>query len=68
MQDVRTERDIRHKLEAFPLQKSEWNFYHMDQRINDRGVLIDKKLVEQAITCDMLLSEEMTAKAYELRP
>ena len=66
MQDVRTERDIRHKLEAFPLQKSEWNFYHMDQRINDRGVLIDKKLVEQAITCDMMLSEEMTAKAYEL--
>ena len=50
MQDVRTERDIRHKLEAFPLQKSEWNFYHMDQRINDRGVLIDKTLVEQAIT------------------
>ena len=66
MQDVRTERDIRHKLEAFPLQKSEWNFYHMDQRINDRGVLIDKMLVEQAITCDMMLSEEMTAKAYEL--
>ena len=66
MQDVRTERDIRHKLEAFPLQKSEWNFYHMDQRINDRGVLIDKALVEQAITCDMMLSEEMTAKAYEL--
>ena len=66
MQDVRTERDIRHKLEAFPLQNSEWNFYHMDQRINDRGVLIDKKLVEQAITCDMMLSEEMTAKAYEL--
>ena len=66
MQDVRAERDIRHKLEAFPLQKSEWNFYHMDQRINDRGVLIDKTLVEQAITCDMMLSEEMTAKAYEL--
>ena len=64
MQDVRTERD--NKLEAFPLQKSEWNFYHMDQRINDRGVLIDKTLVEQAITCDMMLSEEMTAKAYEL--
>lgn len=66
MQDVRTERDIRHKLETFPLQKSEWNFYHMDQRINDRGILIDKTLVEQAITCDMMLSEEMTAKAYEL--
>ena len=66
LQDVRTERDIRHKLEQFPLKDSEWDFYHMDQRINDRGVLIDKVLVEQAITCDLLLTEEMTKKAYEL--
>lgn len=65
-QDVRTERDIRRKLEAFPLKKSEWGYYHMDQRINDRGVLIDKTLVEQAITCDLMLSEVMTKKAYEL--
>ena len=65
-QDVRTERDIRHKLEALPLKHSEWEFYHMDQRINDRGVLIDRTLVEQAITCDLMLSEEMTKKAYEL--
>ena len=65
-QDVRTERDIRHKLEAFPLKDAEWNFYHMDQRINDRGVLIDKELVEQAITCDLMLSEGMSKRAYEL--
>ena len=38
----------------------------MDQRINDRGVLIDKKLVEQAIACDLMLSDAMTKKAYEL--
>ena len=66
LQDVRTERDIRHKLEAFPLKDSEWDFYHMDQRINDRGVRIDRTLVEQAITCDQMLSEEMTKRAYEL--
>ena len=66
LQDVRTERDIRKKLEAFPLMPQEWNFYHMDQRINDRGVRIDKTLVEQAITCDLMLSEEMSKKAYEL--
>ena len=65
-QDVRTERDIRKKLEQFPLKDTEWDFYHMDQRINDRGVLIDRQLVEQAITCDLMLSEEMTKKAYEL--
>jgi hypothetical protein len=66
LQDVRTERDIRKRLENFPLLPHEWDFYHMDQRINDRGVLIDRKLVEQAIACDQMLTEEMTKKAYEL--
>lgn len=66
MQDVRTERDIRKRLEVFPMLEHEWDYYHMDQRINDRGVLIDKHLVEQAIACDLLLSETMTKKAYEL--
>ena len=66
LQDVRTERDIRKRLEQFPLLDHEWDFYHMDQRINDRGVMIDHKLVEQAITCDLMLSEEMSRKAYEL--
>ena len=66
IQDVETERDIRRKLEHFPMQPQEWDYYHMDQRINDRGVLIDKKLVQQAIICDMMLSEEMTKRAYAL--
>ena len=66
LQDVRTERSIRKKLEHFPLKDSEWDFYHMDQRINDRGIMIDKILVEQAITCDLMLAEAMVDKAYEL--
>ncbi len=66
IQDVRTERDIRKRLELFPLPQCEWDYYHMDQRINDRGVLIDKELVQQAIICDMALSEAMTKKAYAL--
>lgn len=66
IQDVRTERDIRHKLEIFPLKASEWDFYHMDQRINDRGVLIDHQLVTQAIACDRMLAEEMASRAHEL--
>ena len=66
LQDVRTERDIRKRLEPFPLLDTEWDYYHEDQRINDRGVLIDRELVEQAITCDLMLSETMTTKAYEL--
>ena len=66
LQDVRTERDIRYKLEQFPMLDREWDYYHMDQRINDRGVLIDKELVEHAITCDLMISEEMSKRAYEL--
>ena len=66
IQDVRTERDIRRRLEKFPMLPCEWDYYHMDQRINDRGVLIDKALVQQAIICDMALSEAMTKKAYAL--
>ena len=66
LQDVRTERDIRHKLEMFPMKASEWDYYHMDQRINDRGILIDHQLVTQAIACDRMLTEEMANKAQEL--
>ena len=65
-QDVKTERDIRRRLEKFPLKASEWDHYHMDQRINDRGVMIDRDLVTQAIICDLMLSEEMSKRAYEL--
>ena len=66
IQDVETERDIRRRLEKFPILPQEWDYYHMDQRINDRGILIDKELVQQAIICNMSLSEEMTKRAYAL--
>ncbi len=66
IQDVETERDIRRRLEKFPLLPQEWEFYHMDQRINDRGIRIDKELVQQAIICNMAMSEEMTKRAYAL--
>lgn len=66
LQDVRTERDIRKRLEAFPMPDAEWDYYYMDQRINDRGVMIDTELVHQAIACDLMLSDEMTRRAYEL--
>ena len=66
IQDVETERDIRRRLEKFPLMPQEWDFYHMDQRINDRGIMIDRELVQQAIICNMAMSEEMTKRAYAL--
>ncbi len=66
LQDVATERDIYHRLQRFPIPASERLVYILDQQINDRGVLIDLQMVEQAIKCDLLHSEILTRRAYEL--
>ena len=58
--------DIYKRLKRFPMPDREWHHYRVNERINDRGVRIDTKLVRQAITCDLLLSDAMTTKAYEL--
>lgn len=42
MDDVRTERAIAQKLRT--LTDSEWADYHLSERINDRGVAIDREL------------------------
>lgn len=43
---------IRHKFRKFPVPESVWEEYHIDQEINDRGVRLDMKLVQQAIAMD----------------
>ena len=50
--DVETEIAIQQKLVKFPVADSEWRNYHLDQRINDRGIMLDRTLVQQAIRCD----------------
>lgn len=64
--DVEVEREIRRKLRAFPIPPLELQFYHMDQRINDRGVLVDKEMVAHAVECDLGYKEQVTKRAYEL--
>ncbi len=66
IQDVNTEVDIYKRLKRFPMPDREWYHYRVNERINDRGVKIDTELVQQAITCDLLLSDAMSKKAYEL--
>lgn len=52
LRDVETEMSIQQKLSRFPVSPEEWDNYHLDQRINDRGILLDRILVTQAIRCD----------------
>lgn len=64
--DVDVEKSIRRKLHNFPIPENEMELYRLDQRINDRGVLVDMGLVEQAIACERLHKEVVTKRAYEL--
>ena len=64
--DVETEMEIKKKLSAFPMLKSEWENYWIDQNINDRGILIDETLVDSAIKFDEILREENMKRAIEL--
>lgn len=66
IQDVNTEVDIYKRLKRFPMPDREWYHYQVNERINDRGVMIDTELVQQAIACDLMLSDAMSKKAYEL--
>lgn len=66
IRDVDAEREIRQKLWKFPIPESEMELYRMDQEINDRGILVDQQLVENAVLCDNQYRQMVSARAYEL--
>lgn len=50
--DVEVEMSIQQKLFRFPVPNSVWDEYHIDQEINDRGILLDMGVVTNAIKFD----------------
>lgn len=44
--DVEVEMGIKDKLHKFPVPDFVWEEYHLDQEINDRGILVDLQMVE----------------------
>ena len=56
--DVEVELQIHERLNKYPVPDFVWDEYHMDQEINDRGILVDSKLVDAAID----INEEVTNK------
>ncbi len=50
--DVEVELSIKEKLRNFPVPDFVWDEYHLDQKINDRGIGVDMQLVENAIAFD----------------
>ena len=66
IRDVAVEMQIRKKLQKFPIPDKEQELYCMDQRINDRGILVDRELITHAAACDLLYKEAASKRAYEL--
>ena len=64
--DVEVERTIRTILEGKPMNVRELEAYWLDQRINDRGVLCDKQLVDAAIRMSREHTAELTEEAVKL--
>ncbi len=60
--DVEVEMQIQQRLRNYPVPDSVWEEYHLSEEINDRGIMIDRRLVEQAVRIDELSKACLTAE------
>jgi DNA polymerase len=72
-QDVVAEKAVFARLSRYDLPHTEWELWALDQRINDRGVLLDMKLAECALALRaeqkvLLLNEMSQLMEGELKP
>ncbi len=63
--DVEVELGIKARLAKFPVPDFLWDEYHLDQEINDRGILVDRTLVENAIAIDARTKNALRARMFE---
>lgn len=67
VRDVDTEKSITDQLkEIYELPEREWAFYENDQRINDRGVPIDREMVVRAAKMKDKLKDRASRKIKKL--
>ena len=64
--DVEVEMGIKEKLHKFPVPDFVWDEYHLDQSINDRGILVDMQLVKNAIAFDERSKADIAAQMKDM--
>ena len=64
--DVEVEMQIQQRLKNYPVPDFVWDEYHLDQEINDRGIMIDRQLVEQAISIDEQTKKDLMDRMQKL--
>ena len=62
IRDVEVEMAIQARLSNYPVPESVWEEYHLDQEINDRGIMIDRELVDQALLIDARSKSDLKAR------
>jgi DNA polymerase len=65
-QDVVTERRIADKISFFEIPELEKRLWALDQKINDRGVRVDRKFIQNAISFDITTNKKLTEEAVRL--
>lgn len=65
-QDVETERAIRAKIAFYEIPEMEKKLWVLDQEINDRGVMLDREMINNAIAIDETTRGRLTAQAILL--
>ena len=66
VRDVEVEQAVKKRLERYPVPEFVWDEYHLDQMINDRGILLDIGLVKNAIIFDEKSKKELTTAMRDL--
>ena len=64
--DVEVEMSIQKKLKNFPVPDFVWDEFWLDQEINDRGILLDMMLVENAIALDEISKDKLSDAMKDL--
>ena len=64
--DVEVEMSIQKRLANYPVPDFVWDEYHLDQEINDRGIALDMRVVEEANILDGETREELQEAMKEL--
>ena len=57
--DVEVEMAIKKRLAKYPVPDFLWDEYHLDQEINDRGIMLDMQVVKNAIAFDEKSKSEL---------
>lgn len=65
-QDVVTEKEIRKQLAAYKTPDDEQALWELDQRMNDRGVRLDRSMIDRIVDYDAERRKELLAEAQEL--